>query len=568
MFTERPEWAGLWVNNFGIDRNINKYISSSHIAGEADRVKWEKIEKTEGEFDWSEIHEPLTRARERDYYYYFAFWTGQHSPEWIYDIGVPKVQMKGSTPHGNDFHPYYLDDNYKKYVKRFFKEMAKYIAELPEDLRERLAYIQPGFGSTGDRQLYKGEPKDAQYEIDCDAYLTFMKEMTKALTTEFNKYPETKNMTFLWNVDDYDGSDPSELKGVSDSNRAEMLYSEWMHKNFNTQMRKQQFTIAIGYMAVGEKAQDEEQRANFYGYNDGNPQYVRGEFNDGMWAHKPLAEVSKEWYYYWTAISSVDRGLDAWEIKWEGIKGQYLEAFKFSNRYSCYKKASTSPYAFIALRDVLDYSDTERFPENRYGPANRENKDRVNAILEEYSKYGARNDDTDAVFNHWQANYLRNSKGLNDCVYKVIDRNYRRFITQYKPNETSVGLWRVGSKDEPYGRFARSFENSSGKNAMYFNFDEDFFGGSPLNGDYPVKIKVIYYDEGSGSWELRYDAVDNTDKTAYRVTNTGTNTWKEKVVTLDDAYFGNRGPNHTDFNLYSSDEEDNIFHMIEIERKP
>ena len=71
---------------------------------------------------------------------------------------------------------------------------------------------------------------------------------------------------------------------------------------------------------------------------------------------------------------------------------------------------------------------------------------------------------------------------------------------------------------------SRSFEHSTGKNAMYFNFDDDFFGGLPLNGDYPVEIKVIYYDEGYGSWVLRYDAVDDPDKTAYSVTNTGTNT--------------------------------------------
>jgi len=62
------------------------------------------------------------------------------------------------------------------------------------------------------------------------------------------------------------------------------------------------------------------------------------------------------------------------------LKAQYLEAFKFSTRYSFFKKASTCPYAFIALRDVLDYSDKERFPENKYGPANRKNKDRGTAI--------------------------------------------------------------------------------------------------------------------------------------------------------------------------------------------
>ena len=564
-FAERPEWAGLWINTFGRDENITEYISPAYLAGEADRLRWKDIETNQGEYDWSALYNCLKRARDNGYYYYFELWTGYHGPEWIYENGVPKVKMKTG---GFAYKPYYLDTEYKHYLKSFLKEFANYIASLPADLRDRLAFIQPGFGSTGDRQLYKGEPVDSQYDIDSAGYIDFMKEMTISLTNEFNRYKETKDIPFLWNVDDYDGSDPSQLDDVSDRLRGEMLYAEWMHENFNTNLRKQQFTIAIGYMAIGEKSQDDEQRANFFGYNNGQPQYVRGEFNDTRWANTPMAKLNQEWNYYWTAISSVDRGLDGWEIKMEGLEGGHLEAFKFSSRYSGFKEAETSPFAFIALRDVLDYSDKKRFPESIYGPANKTNEDRVNAILDKYSDYGARNDDTNAVLTLWRNAYLHDSEGLNDCVWDVIDRNYRRFITQYQPNQTSVGLWRVGPEDEPYGRFARSFEHSSGRNAMYFNLDDDFFGGSPLNGDYPVEIKVIYYDEGYGSWELRYDAVDDSDKKAYSVTNTDANTWKEKVVTLDDAYFGNRSPNDTDFYLYNADEEDNIFHMIEIEKKP
>ena len=570
MFAVRPEWSGVWINRRNANpatHKITDYISSLDIAGEAGRVQWQDIELSPGEFDFSEIHQSLTRARDNNYYYYFVFWTGPSSPGWIYDKGVPRV--KTDDAHHMQFFdqfPYYLNEDYKKYIKRFMSEMAKYIADLPKDLREKLAFIQPGLGATGDRQLYKGSPIDSQYEVSSDEYLDFMKEMTLILTNEFNKYPETEDIIFLWNVDDYDGSDPSDLIGISDRLRGERLYAEWMHKNFNTNIRKQQFTIAIGYMDPEEKSQDERQRAAFFGYDTGVPQFVRGEFNDTRWANTPLAQVSLPWYYYWTSISSVDRGLDAWEVIWEGI--EYVEAIKFSTRYSFYKEAATSPVAFIALRDVLDYSDAERFPASQYGSVNRNNEARINAILEEYKDYGARNDDTAAVIEHSRHRYLLDSKGLNDVVWNVIARNYRRFITQYNPNETSVGLWRVGSKDDPYGRFARSFEHASGKNAMYFNLDEDFFGGSPLNGEYPVEIKVIYYDEGYGSWELRYDAVDDPDKTAYKVTNTGTDTWKEKTVTLDDAYFGNRGPNHTDFYLKNADEEDNVFHMVEIEKKP
>jgi len=183
-----------------------------------------------------------------------------------------------------------------------------------------------------------------------------------------------------------------------------MLYGEWMKRNYNCQLRKQQFTIAIGYMDVNEMIQDEEQRDNFYGTSDpprwgGNPEFVRGEHNDAKWAETPMAKKALKWHYYWTAISSVDKGLDAWETKPDYIlAGDYNEAYEFSHRYSFYKRPETSPWAFVALRDVLDYSDEGRFPPAQYeGKAYRKNIDRINAILAEYAPYGATNEDSDEL---------------------------------------------------------------------------------------------------------------------------------------------------------------------------
>ena len=53
-------------------------------------------------------------------------------------------------------------------------------------------------------------------------------------------------------------------------------------------------------------------------------------------------------------------------------------AYAFSHRYSYYKVADKSPHAFIALRDILDYSDTDRFPTAEYVSADRENESRIN----------------------------------------------------------------------------------------------------------------------------------------------------------------------------------------------
>jgi hypothetical protein len=141
------------------------------------------------------------------------------------------------------------------------------------------------------------------------------------------------------------------------------------------------------------------------------------------------------------------------------------------------------------------------------------------------------------------------------------------FLTQYKPNETSKGLWRVGSKNEPYGRFARSFDHASGKDIMYFNIDDGFFFDKPLAAQYPVTVRVVYYDKGTGSWALQYDAVGNPQKTAFSVKKTDTGKWKEQIIELSDANLGNKCPNGTDIMLVNTDTEDDIFHLVEITRK-
>ncbi len=560
--TERPDYAGVWVNTFGKPYDLEPYAHL--IAGEADRFQWSDCEKARGRFDFSRLRATLQRCEDRDYYYYGAIWTAHHPPEWLWASGVPQVHT-----HNGWVHPYYLDPVYREHVKRFMNELAAFVAGLPPRLRERIAFLQAGFGSTGDRQLYKGKPVDARYEIDSDQYVQFMKEMTVAWHAAFNAHPQTRNMKFLWNVDDYDGANPRELERVSDRRRGEMLYGKWMRENYDCQFRKQQFTLAIGYMAVNEREQDKDQRADFYGTSDpprwgGNPEFVRGEFNDPKWAHTPMARQAPKWHYYWTAVSSVDRGLDGWETKPKFIlAGDYDEAYAFSTRHAFYKKPKSAKRAFIALRDVLDYSDKQRFPEDKYGHARKNNTERINRILSEYAAYGARNDDTRAVVHEGGAPYLLKSQGLNDCVWNVIDRNYRRHMTQQNPNDTSVGWWRVGSKEQPYGRFARAFEQATRKDEMRFSFDPDFVTG-PRN---RLKLKVIYFDKVRGStWELRYDAGPGQFKTAIRVTCEGDGVWKSATVDVHDAVLAGNGPHGSDLALVNTDDHDDVFHLIEAEK--
>ena len=553
---ERPPWAGFFVNC------KNERVDSARfpfIKGEADRVKWADMEPKPGVYDWSQMDSHIRNAVKGNYYYYFVLWTGPHAPEWIYENGVPKVTVSGGK--GKEYFPYYLDENYIKYFHSFIGKLADHIASLPEEQRKVIAFMQPAFGSTGDRQLYKGTPQDPKYKISAQQYLEFCSGATKRFYEAFNK-AELKHIKFLFNV--ADESNPGEAKAKG-ARAGEQLYANWLRQTYPIELRKQQFTIAVGYQANGEIEQDTDLRPAFYGLNGKEPDFVRGEFS--KFGQGGIFEENPIWNYYWTAISTVDRGLDLWEVDYRTVEtGKYDEGFAFASRYSYYKRPQTSPYAFIALRDVLDSADTVRFPEGTYGKAVQSNGERVEKIEAEFQKYGAKVGDLDAATSLLGSSYLLEAKAMNDVGFGLIARNFSRFITQIDADKTSVGLWRVGPADQPYGRYARAFEHKSGKDALYFGFHKDFFkhDGKPVG---PLTFRVVWLDNTTGSWGFCYDAGKEGFKSAKTFVGQGTGRWREETFMITDAVLNHNGPQGADIALVNLDDKDKIFHLIEVQRE-
>jgi hypothetical protein len=552
---ERPIWAGFYTNKTSEQINTKAF---PFIKGMADRIKWSDLEPQMGVYDWTKMDEKIHNAVKGKYYYYFVLWTGPHSPEWIYDQGVPKVACKGGNRSAKDVFPFYLDKNYINFFYKFIGKLAEHIASLPKENREAFSFIQPAFGSTGDKQLYKGTPINPEYKISAQQYLEFCSGATLRFYEAFDR-PELKHIKFLFNVDDEGGTDQL-VKSKNEQKLGEQLYANWLRKNYKIDLRKQQFTIAIGYQANDEIKQDDQLRPTFYGLNGKKPEFVRGEFS--KFGEGEIFKENKIWNYYWTAISTVDRGLDLWEVDYNIVKtGLYNEGFEFSSKYSYYKKPQSSPYAFIAFRDVLDAADTERFNVSTYGEAKQSNRERVLKIESEFKKYGAKVGDLDAATTLKGQNYLFEAKAMNDVGFGLIARNYGRFINQIDANHTSVGLWRVGPTNQPYGRYARSFENESNKNRMYFDLDDHFLSKKEKGS---INIKLIYLDEGIGKFSFRYDSESNPDKIGIVVTKTNSGKWLGKTITIKDGAFANKAPKNSDFSLVNEDKEDDVFHMIEI----
>ncbi len=110
--------------------------------------------------------------------------------------------------------------------------------------------------------------------------------------------------------------------------------------------------------------------------------------------------------------------------------------------------------------------------------------------------------------------------------------------------------------------WARRTNGAGGTETMRFNLNDTF--ANSLGGR--AHIRVVYLDQGTGKWELRYDSTANADKSAIVVTKGNTNQWKEIIVDLQDVAFTNRQEGGADLSLLNMGDDDDTFHMIEVMR--
>ena len=201
----------------------------------------------------------------------------------------------------------------------------------------------------------------------------------------------------------------------------------------------------------------------------------------------------------------------------------------FNRQASSEVDAATATAAFIGFRDSLDTADTERFPVAQFGPVNlthghtdQLNGTRMHNIAEAMARYGARQDGEEAR----SRKSISQKKGMhiNDVCWRCWPGNYGRYIEQLDPLATSVGRWRLGPKDQPHGRFARALEHESGKDSINLQLDPEFGSAhrDAATQALAVTLRVVYFDEGVGTWALR---VGGSDTPVLQVKKTDTKTW-------------------------------------------
>jgi hypothetical protein len=235
------------------------------------------------------------------------------------------------------------------------------------------------------------------------------------------------------------------------------------------------------------------------------------------------------------------------------------------NKYSKQVNPSTADAAYSIFHEGLNSQNTIKFPVNIYGQANQQNEARYTAICNAYSARGAQMDHVFAATKGqvWQRDQ---QTGYNDAGWNIEEGNYERWITQINPDATSIGLFRVrgviNSSSSKYDRFARSFQNSSGKNTMYFKFHSDVFS---LSAPASLTFKITWLDKNLNStWALKYYNSSGL-QTALNITGIRDNQWKTINVTIQNPIINQNGFLGSDFMLVNTDNIDDIFHGIEVD---
>ena len=524
---------------------------------------WSGLEPNNDQFEFQkQIRDKLELLAADNLYAFISVWAAPATssvlpgdttwfvtPKWLFSSGVSLVEFPNTLDALDRstvrFFPFYLDPEYEFYYYRMIDKLGAYLLSLPANLRNRVLFVQSAEGSTGDPGAYKGTPINANYNISDAQWKTFKEKAWQRYVTALSQNGDLK-IPLLTNW--------GELT----------LENCWMLDNLPKAVGVKNGLLSHGYQLT----EDIQTFSEFKTFKTnvesrGKVFFAQGEMDDEYNTYGWISQNIPQGLY-WSGIYATMGGLTVWNNPSAVLQNtNYQDGALFFNRYAGQFDPATANYGFCALRQGLDAADVIRFPVASYGgyAATKTNVARYTAIKNAFSSRGAQQaDQANAMNNPIDA---RHASGFNDVGWQTLPGNYYRHITQINADETSIGWWSVDGTI--YGRFARGFENSSGKNAMYFDVDNNFFGTNKTAVKSGIKIKVIYKQSDTGSWKLKYHASDGTMKTAYTQTNSGTG-WATRIVTINNAMLSNGGANGSDLILENAGATNCRFHLIEIDK--
>jgi hypothetical protein len=535
--------SGIW-EDYGFPVNAETY---PEFKGRLVNINWSDIEVSPGVWDWSAFDNDINDHTSDGMPVIFMVYTGSSAPNWLYSNGVPKVNQTNSSGVSVGYCPYYLDADYNFYFKRMVTTVRQHVEAMDASIRNKIIGVQACFGSTGDQIAYKGDVAK-QYEISDDQFDSLFKVFSLYY---YNEYKSLSPQVTILSNPDYEHPDQQ----------------NWLSNNCPGNWTK------CGTMAKGVQLNLESDKNKWLYdilnkpvnglYTKSRSEIVGSQLYAGWWTSDQYKQMFAIMCYciYW--------GID-WPNETSAIiqDPKFDSAFNFFNKYASQKVPGLAQHALCALKDVLDASDSIRFPSKTYGQVTQTNQTRYKNIYSDYAAYGAMLQDVVAATGTEYS--CLSAKGINDVGWHLLPGNYERYLHQIDANTTSAGYWNIDAAhpDAMYGRFGRGFDVANNKNALYFDVEDDFLQNAPLRAAYPVTVEVTYFDNGTGSWQLFYDAKGKLDKASSIITCTNTQTWKKAQFVLSDARFANKSERNSDFYIKNTGSSNVIFSTVELSRQP
>lgn len=524
----------------------------SFLSGFSLDCAWADVESVEGQFNFSSCEKVVKEALAQNKYVLINPLTGHAAPlSWLAEKGIPTVEVcfhekdNSTCPKEQIWtYPYYLADNYVKYWKRYQQALHDWVKSLPKNSEgsNPVQSIQVSMGSTGDITPWHGAPLKDEYVIPGKVWKEFWVNGSAVLIDIYRDLlPDTK---LLFNAVPYNNTpvpdDPDAkywpayrhlLFDVLKPPNFDVKYGVVSHAYFTTNELDDYYVAGnlTRYPFVDESGKKVFVRSRGES-SDGNPNGKQGQ---GYWANPT-------WNALAMACWDITYGLDVWNPNpqmWStefGPKGYFTErvwgAFQHFHTHAGAKDVTTAPGAWIQLRDALDFSDTDRFPESEFGNATRRNSDRIEKIVEKFKHFGAGVDDTEAAMAGRPKSRAR--KGLNQVGWRIWPTNYGKWMKQIDPMTTSIGRWRIGKTSNLLGQNSR--QTVPGKN-MSFGLSAGLFDTKPgAESSIDVYIRVAFYDQGHGSWELHYRTKRGKIAKAAKVTKNNSLEFVELRIKLKD----------------------------------
>jgi len=563
FFITKSQAQSLPITSYGVwDRGggVADYSDpkADFVKGIETSASWEDIQPNgPTSWDFSAFQQILDVAVANNKLVRFSINVGPDCPLWMFQNGVPLVNVTinpGSNQNYANRHPYYLDPEYKSFYYKLIEEFSIFLRNQPQEKFSHIAFVQVKTGATGDEAPYKGAVINSSYGISSANWEAFRLQAFGKFKQYFNDVTNRKIVLTFNNVDP--DKEPDAYNYVM--NQLDPALG---------------FGIKGGAYNRGHHLTDEQtykEQWNPFLINPKGRKLFSASEMDQSWT-KGYFALNYEIGFYWSALGGINTGLSCTNITVSAMtyalaNPGIIETFKMYNRYAQQVYPATATIAFSVFHEGLNSADKVKFPESKYGNASKSNVTRYQNICNDpkYYNRGARIEDPNFV-TEGQVAQRENQEFYNDAGWEICEGNIERFITQINPDETSIGLFRVRGPitvtSSKYDRFARSFENSTGKNTMYFKFDTEVF-----TNPYPKSLtfKIIWLDKTAGStWALKYKSTQGI-KNAVQVTGIGSNTWKEVNFTLTDAVIDRTGVNGSDFTLVNTDAVDDIFNGIEV----